>query len=360
MAATQIMSRKPHKQVQTKLVRVSFYRLCEKCGEEVYQKLFDLHVETCTGPELRSTQEVGEERRTDLLFSPPRSIPETCCSSTSPSAFDQIMSTLQVTLHDHFHLHYEGQIGGRHRWTCSFAPPPTPVWTGRKKYLRISPTDPSCIELTLSTNLTPADSLATVLPLSGFPRAMLLSILQKNIRRQRREGTVRTSMQIIANLGFWELARRLCVINIEETVMHPDYAVLAWSMATGREFTPPQCLVESVLQIAADIASIPVRDPPSFSPEGACLTQWASSLPLPKCLLLRAFYRGMASDIKMLHAAAQSWNQRLNRDSELLEQVRRLYEPIEKLQESEMGRMRTVDVPLAAIDGGVSSVVGAM
>jgi len=355
------MRRKPQKQVQTKLVRASFYRLCEKCGEEVYQRLFDLHVETCAGAEMRITQEVGEDRdRTALLSSPPRSIPETCCSSTSPSAFDQIMSTLQITLHDHFHLQYEGQACGRHRWTCSFAPPSTSVWTGRTKYLRISPTDPSCIALTLSTNLTPADSLSTVRPLSGFPRAMLLSILQKNVRRQRREETVRTSIQIMANLGFWELARRLCVINIEETVMHPDYAVLAWSMAAGREFVPPQCLVDTVLQIAADIASIPVRDPPSFSPEGACLPQWTSSLPLPKCLLLRAFYRGMAGDIKMLHASAQSWNKRLNRDPGLLEHIRRLYEPIEKLQEKEMGGMRRTDVPLAAIDGGVSSVVGAM
>jgi hypothetical protein len=167
-------------------------------------------------------------------------------------------------------------------------------------------------------------------------------------------------MQIMGNLGFWELARRLCVINIEETVLHPDYAVLAWSMAAGREFTPPECLVDSVLQIAADIASIPVRDPPSFSPEGTWLAQWASSLPVPKCLLMRALYRGMASDIKMLQAAAQTWNQRLGRESGVMEQIRRLYEPIERLKEEELGGMRAVDIPLAAIDGGVSTVVGAM
>ena len=344
------MNRRRSSGVQTKLVKVELFKLCEKCGEQVYVKLWDLHGEECGGGRRLS---IGKR----MTMSPPRSIPETSYSTVFPSAFDEIMSTPQVTISDHFHLHYEGLAQGRHRWSYSFEPVSNASWVSKSQYLRINPTDPSCICLTLSTNLTPAGSVPTVRKLAGFPRAMMLSILQKNIRRQRREETIHTSMQIIANLGLWELARRLCVINIEETVLHPDYPVLAWSMATCREFIAPPCLFESILQIAADIASIPVRDPPTFSSEGTCFSQWVSSPPLGKCLLLRAFYRGMESDIAMLRAAAQTWNQRLSRNTGVMDGVRRLFEGIGSVREEEMGGMRTRDIPLAAIDGGVSTAV---
>jgi hypothetical protein len=159
---------------------------------------------------------------------------------------------------------------------------------------------------------------------------VLKSILQKCIRRRRPLPAVRVAMELIdKSLG--DLLRRLPVIILEDSSMHPDFGLLVWLMiAYSKDYVLPPQLIIRVLQIVFEVASCQWSDPLVRSSQeegqdddephgtGASLSSFQeASDSLPKSaeemiwsILVRAEYGGMKGDIRMLHKYADLWKRR--------------------------------------------------
>jgi hypothetical protein len=164
---------------------------------------------------------------------------------------------------------------------------------------------------------------------------VLKSILQKCIRRRRPLPAVRVAMELIdKSLG--DLLRRLPVIILEDSSMHPDFGILVWLMiAYSKDYALPPQLIIRVLQIIFEVASCQWSDPlvrPSQEegqddgePQGtgASLSSFhEASESVPKSaeemiwsILVRAEYGGMKGDIRMLHTYADLWKRRFSSGS---------------------------------------------
>lgn len=162
---------------------------------------------------------------------------------------------------------------------------------------------------------------------------VLKSILQKCIRRRRPLPAVRVAMELIdKSLG--DLLRRLPVIILEDSSLHPDFGLLVWLMiAYSKDYVLPPQLVIRVLQIVFEVASCQWSDPlvqssqegegdePQYA--GVSLSSFhEASESLPKSaeemiwsILVRAEYGGMKGDIRMLHKYADLWKRRFSSGS---------------------------------------------
>lgn len=157
---------------------------------------------------------------------------------------------------------------------------------------------------------------------------VLKSILQKAIRRRRPLPAVRVAMEL-ADKSLSELLRRLPIIVLEDSTLHPDLDFLVWLMiAHSKDYNPPTPIVMRIFEIVYQMAACPWSDPLAAD-NGVCLgthisltSLYESGLPeklSPVCtpmesllwsMLVRAEYGGMHGDIDMLQRYAQVWNQR--------------------------------------------------
>lgn len=191
---------------------------------------------------------------------------------------------------------------------------------------------PREIELTLGSFLPSHGSQPTrrlVRKHSRLSVPVLKSILQKCIRRRRPLPAVRVAMELM-DKSMGDLLRRLPVIVLEDSSLHPDMALLTWLMvAYSKDFILPNQLVVRVLQIVYEVASNQWSDPLVVeSSEASDLDQVVdeaslSSLhgaqgALPTTLadtmlwgaLIRAEYGGMKCDVRMLRQYAALWKRR--------------------------------------------------
>lgn len=161
---------------------------------------------------------------------------------------------------------------------------------------------------------------------------VLKSILQKCIRRRRPLPAVRVAMELIdKSLG--DLLRRLPIIILEDSSMHPDFGLLVWLMISySKDYALPPQLIIRVLQIVFEVASCQWSDPLVRSSQeegqdddepqgsGAYLASFhVASESVPKSaeemiwsILVRAEYGGMKGDIRMLHKYADLWKRRFS------------------------------------------------
>eukprot|EP00752_Nemacystus_decipiens_P001702 g1648.t1 len=96
--------------------------------------------------------------------------------------------------------------------------------------------------------------------LSRLPVAVVKSMLQKNVRRGRAEAAVRCALELA--LRSWSDAiRRVLVIIVEDSLLHPAAPLLTWLMvATSKGYRPPTCLLEAFLCVVHETTACPVRD----------------------------------------------------------------------------------------------------
>lgn len=136
----------------------------------------------------------------------------------------------------------------------------------------------------------------------------------------------------LADKSLGDLLRRLPVIVLEDSMLHPDLDFLTWiMMAHSKDFTPPPRLLLRVFQIVYEVAScqysdsLPVetKEEEEIGNNVTTLTSLstttnptAASSTLSKeaaivwSILVRAEYGGMKGDVQMLQDYAQLWNQR--------------------------------------------------
>jgi hypothetical protein len=177
----------------------------------------------------------------------------------------------------------------------------------------------------------------------------LKSCLQKSIRRRQPLPAVRVAMEL-ADKSWTDLIRRLPIIILEDSTLHPDFSLLVWLMiADSKGYIPSRELIVRVMQIVFEMAACPLKDSTEHS-EDASLTKSitdrgsdnidnqpttsfslcsSSSDLFPtqqhednsrgkeceaaiRSMLLRAQYGGMKCDVDMLHDFAKLWLQRFN------------------------------------------------
>jgi len=195
------------------------------------------------------------------------------------------------------------------------------------------------LELTISSSIPfPQEGLTRhrlVRVHSRLSVAHLKSCLQKSIRRRAPLPAVRVAMEL-ADKSWGDLIRRLPIIVLEDSTLHPDFPLLVWLMvADSKNYIPPMPLVVRVMQIVFEIAACPRQDDAMSTefldktsceaqelPELFSLSSPPSSLFPKQCLaistcetfvrsiLLRAQYGGMPCDVKMLQKFSITWLKR--------------------------------------------------
>lgn len=173
----------------------------------------------------------------------------------------------------------------------------------------------------------------------------LKSCLQKSIRRRAPLPAVRVAMELL-DKSWTDLIRRLPIIILEDSTLHPDFGLLVWLMiADSKGYIPSKEMILKVLQIVFEIASCPWQDviveqpikdlivpendsddckPTSFSLSSSSSTLFptkhheqetttnAFETTTIRAMLLRAQYGGMKCDVDMLHSFSKVWLQRFN------------------------------------------------
>lgn len=172
-------------------------------------------------------------------------------------------------------------------------------------------------------------------PAGPVPTALLKSMLQKGVRR-RLVGPVRRLCAALLRQSPVDCLRRVPVIMMEDSSLHPALPVLVWlMMALSKGYEPSTALQAVVVLASSELAMSRCRDRPDppilavtpFSPALAPTPLSTAGGPVPvslqlsdlplgaprtlvASLLLRAAYGGMAGDCSMLEGFARRWAQR--------------------------------------------------
>ncbi|CAN0580123.1 unnamed protein product, partial [Ectocarpus sp. 12 AP-2014] len=145
-------------------------------------------------------------------------------------------------------------------------------------------------------------------------------MLQKNIRRGRAEAAVRCALELA--LKSWSDAiRRVLVIIVEDSLLHPAAPFLTWLMvATSKGYRPPPRLLEAFLCVVHETAACHVRDSTDSScrhrrgaaaAAAATITNAAIAVAnIRRALLMRMSYGGMACDQALLKGVCLAWGER--------------------------------------------------
>ena len=177
-------------------------------------------------------------------------------------------------------------------------------------------------------------------PAGPVPTALLKSMLQKGVRR-RLSGPVRRLCAALLRQSPVDCLRRVPVIMMEDSSLHPSLPVLVWlMMALSKGYEPNTALQAVVILASSELALGRCRDRPDpplpaitpfasasasasattstpLSTGGGPVSLQLSDLPqgaprtLVASLLLRAAYGGMAGDCSMLEGFARRWAVRL-------------------------------------------------
>lgn len=178
---------------------------------------------------------------------------------------------------------------------------------------------------------------------SKLSPSALISILQKSIRRRRPLPSVRVAMELI-DRSMEAFLRRLPVIILEDSTLHPHYGSIVWLMvAHSKDYVLSPIMISRLLQIVYEVASCPWTDPcdvtdttisdydgtlqldtsrqscvfPSSRPSTLSdfvnfNVQSNSSICWVYCILLRREYGGLKHDVEMLQTYASIWHRRLH------------------------------------------------
>ena len=189
----------------------------------------------------------------------------------------------------------------------------------------VSVQKPRLIELIVSSSIDTATKKPRLVRRhTRLSVPVLKSILQKSIRRRKPLPSVRVAMEL-ADKSMDDLLRRLPIIMLEDSTLHPCLPFLTWLMvAHSKDFDLPSNLMTKLLCIVYEICSCPWQDHLgdylssndeisifSFHKPGANNMLDENHVAIWS-MLLRAQYGGMGGDIRMLREYAVAWNERFS------------------------------------------------
>jgi hypothetical protein len=198
---------------------------------------------------------------------------------------------------------------------------------------------PQTIELTLSSSISSyQEPIRWVRRHSRLSVPVLKSILQKSIRRRKPLPAVRVAMEL-ADKSLGDLLRRLPIIILEDSTLHPDMTFLVWMMMVySKDYQPSPQSMMRIFQIVYEVAacqwfdSIPTTiltresEGIASNPDLPFVSLTALSSTLSETIansssfnvtttaiwsmLTRAEYGGMKCDVEMLYHFANIWYHR--------------------------------------------------
>ena len=203
--------------------------------------------------------------------------------------------------------------------------------------------NPAAIDLSLSSAIPSSPRQSRLVHRhSRLSIPVLKSILQKSIRRRKPLPAVRVAMEL-ADKSLGDLLRRLPIIILEDSSLHPSFPLLIWLMvANSKNFAPNAFLMTKVFCCVYEMASCPWQDHLTGEEEdgqGETLDPSLESYHQPGLdkrledhealiwsMLVRERYGGMGGDMQMLRAYANLWNERFRKDCDVPDTVRRRVE----------------------------------
>lgn len=198
---------------------------------------------------------------------------------------------------------------------------------------------PKGVDLALSSTIPSATSkIRMVHRHSRLSVPVLKSILQKAIRRRKPLPAVRVAMEL-ADKSLGDLLRRLPIIILEDSTLHPSFPLLVWLMAAhAKDFEPNKFLLSKIFCAVYEIASCPWQDHLKNLATGAIESKQLDrtadvtfdSYHKPGIdhlledhdvylwsMLLRVRYGGMRGDMEMLSSYINLWSSRFKNDTSL-------------------------------------------
>ena len=224
---------------------------------------------------------------------------------------------------------------------------------------------------------------------------VLKSILQKSIRRRRPLPSVKVAMEL-ADKSLGELLRRLPIIILEDSTLHPDFDLLVWlMMAHSKDYSIPSTMLARVFEIIFEICMCPWIDSCSSvisagrnqqkDVNDSCTATSLTSLheelstheitgrsSLIWAMLARAEYGGMKGDVNMLRSFATVWKNRFESDGQcptlgirwtlvpatIHEKTRdQAHQLVSELCQSKLRRLTLNDISVQGIDFHCSSII---
>lgn len=186
--------------------------------------------------------------------------------------------------------------------------------------IQIRNNDDSKSQLILSTSIPEQQSpLRLVQRHSRLSVPVLKSILQKSVRRRRPLPATRVAMELI-DKALGPFLRRMPIIILEDSTLHPDFSLLCWLMAAeSKGYKVPLELISRVLQVVYEVSSCPWTD--RVDDDGAIdhgneividnhVSAAAAAAVSLKCMAMRASYGGMKCDMEMLQKYCITWGKR--------------------------------------------------
>ena len=144
--------------------------------------------------------------------------------------------------------------------------------------------------------------------LEEYSPELLKSALQKAVRRKWTEAAVSLASHLVSQ-NPTAILRRLPIIILEDSILHPLYPNLVWIMiAYSKGYKLRVDDVHLILQIVVDICEYVYHDhlfldEPPIPPD--------PEDPILRSVLLRTYYGGMPGDMRFLRHAIHIWEQRL-------------------------------------------------
>jgi len=143
-----------------------------------------------------------------------------------------------------------------------------------------------------------------------IPLAVVKSMLQKAVRRRRHTSAARLAHELY-RLSPTELLRRLPVIIVEDSAMHPGYPAIVWMMlAVSKGYHLPDLLLVLILHLTIEVSLVQSRDFVDVSEDDVSAAEMGATdvEEMPKgaardlvaSLLLRVSFGGMPGDMVML------------------------------------------------------------
>jgi hypothetical protein len=232
--------------------------------------------------------------------------------------------------------------------------------------LLVSSSIPSATSISSSTPDEP-QRIRLVRNHSRLSVPVLKSILQKGIRRRKPLPSVRVASEL-ADKSLGDLLRRLPIIILEDSTLHPSLPFLVWlMMAVSKDYQPPISLMKRILGIVFEMASCRWKDslrarnrqPDSDNTGIEEKREYLTLVSLHRAtigsvkddeidqrkqnrtavllnndelivwsILMRGQYGGMTGDIQMLQGYAELWHERFDSTQGLPDDVKKRLSPI--------------------------------
>jgi hypothetical protein len=193
--------------------------------------------------------------------------------------------------------------------------------------------EPKSVDLALSSAIpSSANKIRLVDRHSKLSIPVLKSILQKAIRRRKSLPAVRVAMEL-ADKSLGDLLRRLPIIMLEDSTLHPSFPLLTWLMAAhSKNFEPTAFLLTKILCAVYEMASCRWHDRLSTSDTVVTTRTGDPAVTFDSyhkpgidhlledrdvyiwSMLVRARYGGMGCDIEMLDGFVKLWSSRFKDD----------------------------------------------